>query len=145
MELADHKGRTALHHASSQGDCAIVEKLLQSGAQVDVGDHYASTPLYMAAKQNMVKAAQLLLSWKVRKFLIRRIALFSPGVRLVEGSDTHLYGLYVSSWHVIGDLMVLVSFSQAGPMVIHASIKASLDLYEFPQEWQEHSMQEYRS
>ena len=65
LEAADHKGRTALHYAVMQGDVALLQMLLEAGADANAKDSFASTPLYSAVKLKSVAASQLLLAWKV--------------------------------------------------------------------------------
>lgn len=65
LEAADHKGRTALHYAAMQGDVALLQMLLEAGANVNAQDSFASAPLYSAVRLKFAAASQLLLAWKV--------------------------------------------------------------------------------
>ncbi|KAL9106228.1 MAG: hypothetical protein Q9227_008696 [Pyrenula ochraceoflavens] len=56
--MLDYKTRTTLHHAVSSGKTEIIDLLLDSGAQIDWGDHLDVSPLQQAVllnKFNMVK------------------------------------------------------------------------------------------
>ena len=49
MSLTDSRGQTALHHAASVGNVAVLCALIDAGADVDAKDATECTPLHMAA------------------------------------------------------------------------------------------------
>jgi ankyrin repeat protein len=59
---ANNNGWTGLHFAACYGHLAIVELLLESGAEIDIAnDCYGGTPLMQAAAHGNVDATQRLL------------------------------------------------------------------------------------
>lgn len=48
MESRDHRGRTALHFAVNCNNAAVVELLLEHGADVEAADFEGRTPLLVA-------------------------------------------------------------------------------------------------
>lgn len=62
--LVDESGLTALHYAAHRGTYAVVELLLESGAEVNAAQDKDGvvTPLYMAYQQGNTRVAELLRS-----------------------------------------------------------------------------------
>ena len=71
LEVADHKGRTALHHASVGGKTEVLQMLLEAGGSLQAQDNFAASPLYLAVKNHFPSAAHLLLSRGVSIALAR--------------------------------------------------------------------------
>jgi uncharacterized protein len=55
-------GDTPLHVAAIRGDAAMIEALLNAGAQIDAAGEHQYTPLHEAVEQGHIEAVQLLLS-----------------------------------------------------------------------------------
>jgi hypothetical protein len=58
--MKDHKGSTPLHAASANGRAAVVQALLEHGAEVDVRDAMDETPLLHAARKGRGQVVRLL-------------------------------------------------------------------------------------
>ena len=58
---APDDGRTELHAAAHENDAALVDRLLDEGADVDAQDSGGFTPLHFAAEYSSVEAARRLL------------------------------------------------------------------------------------
>jgi hypothetical protein len=61
LEWKDDPGYTALHYAASAGETAIVDFLLDEGADIDRGDESGQTPLHSAAIDNDTEMVEFLL------------------------------------------------------------------------------------
>jgi uncharacterized protein len=59
---ADVSGRVPLHYAALFGDLHRAQDLVDSGADIRIGDHDGQTPLHYAAQGCSVAVAELLLS-----------------------------------------------------------------------------------
>lgn len=58
---APDDGRTELHTAAHENDAALVDRLVDDGADVDAQDSGGFTPLHFAAEYSSVEAARRLL------------------------------------------------------------------------------------
>ncbi|KAK0667869.1 hypothetical protein QBC41DRAFT_278083 [Cercophora samala] len=59
--------RAALHHSSDQGHEAVVQQLINAGADVEsLGDRYEATPLQVASSRGKIKVVNLLLQNKAK-------------------------------------------------------------------------------
>ncbi len=61
VDLADHQGRTPLHHCAGKGYADVMRALLDAGANVHVVDHLGRTPLEVAIRAGKVQLVELLL------------------------------------------------------------------------------------
>ena len=61
LEPTNKDGEVPLHLAAYGGHLTIVELLLDSGAEVDVGNGYGETPLFYAARRGFAAVVRLLL------------------------------------------------------------------------------------
>ncbi|KAG5608574.1 hypothetical protein H5410_019855 [Solanum commersonii] len=55
LDSKDSEGRTALHMASANGHCSIVEYLIRNGADVNASNVEKNTPLHWACLNDRVK------------------------------------------------------------------------------------------
>ena len=62
VNLRDRKGATALMNAAMQGECDIMEMLLQRRAELETGSS-GTTALVVAAMESHSDAVALLLGW----------------------------------------------------------------------------------
>jgi ankyrin repeat protein len=62
MAPVDRDGRTPLHQAAFENDVLLVTRLLEEGADPDIGDKRGFRPLHMACQQWSVEAAEVLLN-----------------------------------------------------------------------------------
>ncbi|RNF16922.1 ankyrin repeat protein [Trypanosoma conorhini] len=61
LDAADAGGWTPLHYAAERGLTAVVERLLEEGANLNAKDEMRRTPLHLAAAAGHVDVLQLLL------------------------------------------------------------------------------------
>ncbi|TKA25713.1 hypothetical protein B0A50_05808 [Salinomyces thailandicus] len=61
LHLRDVNGHTALHHAAIEGDAAICQQMLDSGASAEEGDKEGLTPLDLAARNGHTEAVLCLI------------------------------------------------------------------------------------
>jgi ankyrin repeat protein len=62
VNMGNLEGRTALHYAASSGDIALVQLLLNRGADIKTEDSNGITALHIAAKEGNMAVMQLLLN-----------------------------------------------------------------------------------
>lgn len=61
MSSKDLDGRTPLHQSAARNDVAVMEKLINSGADPNQADTLGFTPLHLAAQENALAAALALI------------------------------------------------------------------------------------
>ena len=61
VDAIDRQGRTALFYASAKGDLAVVSKLIEANANVNVKDKDLNSPLHFAASSYQTAIADFLL------------------------------------------------------------------------------------
>jgi len=61
MSVVDHDRRTPLHIAASEGNFAVVELLMQSGASIHQRDRNNNTPLICAIENDHTEIIELLM------------------------------------------------------------------------------------
>lgn len=62
LEAKNQDGQTAVHLASKQGEEAILEKLIASGANVNCRDQHGNTPLHYACQNNLLSIVRILIN-----------------------------------------------------------------------------------
>jgi ankyrin repeat protein len=62
MKTLDREGRSDLHYAACDGDLAAVQKLLSTGADVNLQDRRGWTPLHFAAQARSEEVTKCLLA-----------------------------------------------------------------------------------
>jgi hypothetical protein len=60
VTCAVQTGRTLMHYAAKKGDLALLEKLLDHGANINIGDNLWATPLHVAAAEGQKEAVAYL-------------------------------------------------------------------------------------
>lgn len=77
LNAEDSQGWTALHHAATRGEVAIVKALLETGIKVNGNDPFIGTPLAWAIRYEQVEAVQTLVDYganiKMREVLSEAI------------------------------------------------------------------------
>ena len=67
INIADNKGNTAIHHAATNNATAVLQFLIDQGANLEAVDKYGWTALHTAAAHNQEKAAEILLKAAQKK------------------------------------------------------------------------------
>ena len=74
INIADNKGNTAIHHAAAYNATAVLQFLIDEGADLEVKDNNGYTALHYAASNNAKEAAKILLdaAQKTNKDLLNK-------------------------------------------------------------------------